>query len=89
MCVYRRYAHIQQKNHVRSFPRKREPAEIVMPSLPRHGGCDGSSGHRGSLPAKIVTPSLSGHGGCDDPCGPLCASSRQYCHALLAWAWWL
>ena len=47
------------------------------------------AGHRAPLPAKIVTPSLSGHGGCDDPCGPLCAPSRQYCHALPAWAWWL
>ena len=35
ICVYiRRYAHIQKKNHVRPFPRKREPADIVTPSGP-------------------------------------------------------
>ena len=90
ICVYiRRYAHIQKKNHVRPFPRKREPAEIVTPSLPGHGGCDDPSGHRAPLPAKIVTPSLSGHGGCDDPFGPLCALflpilSRPPCLGMVA-----
>ena len=40
ICVYiHRYAHTQKKNHVRPFPRTRQPAEIVTPSLPGHGGC--------------------------------------------------
>ena len=61
ICVYiRRYAHIQKKNHVRPFPRKREPAEIVMPSLPGHGGVDDPCWPCALLPPRSSRPPCSG-----------------------------